>query len=368
VRQDDLKIIDFDVHELPVSPKVLKPYIAPEWAVYVDDPNVIPNTGFTVPIGGTRKDALRADGTLGSMDVEQIIWQHVDAHNITYAILTGILAYKLPAMPQRLAAAGIAAAYNDWLIDNHLARDPRFKGSITVAPQIPSEAAREIDRVGSHPNMVQVALPVASPDLPWGSEFFHPIWEAAIRNDLRVAFHIMQPGHRTGTPSSVGWPSTYMENRSGYPTMFQLQLISLVCNGVFAKYPELKVVFLEGGFAWVPSVMWRLDQSWKSLRLEVPWLTRRPSEYIREHVRFSTQPFEEPDEPRQLVNLIDMMGSDRMLVFASDYPHWDFDDPRTALPAVLGEDLIRKILWENGREFYGFPEEAPIKLETAPAR
>jgi uncharacterized protein len=362
------KIIDCDVHESPPGLKVLEPYIAKEWAGYLKQGELIPNNGYTVPMGGTRRDAVRPDGKIGSMDVEQIIWQHLDAYDITYAILTGLIGYKLPAMPQAQVAAGIASAYNDWLIDNHLARDQRFRGSVTVASQLPREAAREIDRVGSHPQMVQVALPTSSPQLPWGHEYFHPIWEAAVRNDLRVGFHLMPPTQLTGMPNGAGWPASYMENRSGYPNLFQAQLISLVCNGVFAKFPDLKVVFLEGGFGWVPAVMWRLDQSWRSLRAEVPWLTRRPSDYIRDNVRFATQPFEEPDEDRHLLQVIDMMGSDRLLLFATDYPHWDFDDPVHALPAVLGEELIGKILWENGRDFYGFPEPAPEPVRQAAAR
>jgi predicted TIM-barrel fold metal-dependent hydrolase len=128
----------------------------------------------------------------------------------------------------------------------------------------------------------------------------------------------------------------------------------------------LKIVFLEGGFGWVPAVMWRLDQSWRALRSEVPWLQRRPSEYIRDQVRFTTQPFEEPDNPRHLLYLIEMMGSDRLLLFASDYPHWDFDAPSNSLPAVFGPELIEKILWSNAQEFYGLPDPATSRAVAAP--
>jgi predicted TIM-barrel fold metal-dependent hydrolase len=161
-----------------------------------------------------------------------------------------------------------------------------------------------------------------------------------------------------------------MESRSQYPNLFEAQLISMVCNGVFEKFPDLGIVFLEGGFSWIPAVMWRLDQSWRSLRSEVPWLKKRPSEYIRAQVRFATQPFEEPDDPKQLISLIEMMGSDELLVFSSDYPHWDFDAPANSLPAVLGDELTQKILWSNAAKFYGLPEPAPAPAKdgilTAP--
>jgi predicted TIM-barrel fold metal-dependent hydrolase len=353
-----VKVIDCDVHETPASLKLLQPYLAKQWHGYLDSRELIPNNGYTVPMGGTRRDALKADGSLGSSDVDQIKWQHLDAYGITYAILTGLLGYKFAAMPQMQLAAGLASAYNDWVIENVLSQDRRFKGSVAVAPQLPDSAAAEIDRIGPHPEVIQVALPISSPDLPWGHPYFHPIWEAAVRNDLRVAMHVMPPTGLQGLPNGTGWPRSYMESRSQYPNLFEAQLISLVCNGVFEKFPDLKVAFLEGGFGWIPGVMWRLDQSWRSLRSEVPWLKLRPSEYIRAHVRFSTQPFEEPDDPQHLLHLIEMMGSDELLMFASDYPHWDFDAPANALPAVLGEELKGKILWGNAAAFYGLSAPA----------
>jgi predicted TIM-barrel fold metal-dependent hydrolase len=362
--QERVRVIDCDVHESPASPKLLKPYLAKEWHGFIESNELIPNNGYTVPIGGTRRDAVRPDGKIGSMDVEQIIWQHLDAYDITYAVLTGLLGFKFAAMPQMQLAAGLASAYNDWVMENVLSRDRRFKGSVAVAPQLPDRAAAEIDRVGGHPDIVQVALPTSSPDLPWGHPYFYPIWEAAVRNHLRIGMHLMPPTGLQGVPNGAGWPRSYMENRSQYPNLFEAQLISMVCNGVFEKFPDLGLVFLEGGFSWVPGVMWRLDQSWRSLRSEVPWLKRRPSEYIREHVRFATQPFEEPDDPKHLLHLIDMMGSDELLLFASDYPHWDFDAPVNALPSVLGKELKEKILWRNGAAFYGLPDPVSVSARS----
>jgi predicted TIM-barrel fold metal-dependent hydrolase len=268
-------------------------------------------------------------------------------------------------MPQGKYAAGLATAYNDWLIDNWLSFDDRFKGSIAVASQEPELAAQEIDRVGGHPNMVQVNLPMTSPYVGWGHAMFTPIWEAAVRNDLRVGFHVCPPTGVQGPPIAIGWPDTYMELRSVYGHHFQAGVMSLVCNGVFEKYPELRVVLLEGGFAWVPGVMWRLDSSWRALRREVPWLTRKPSEYIRDQVRFGTQPFEEPDDPRHILSLIEMMGSDELLMFATDYPHWDYDDPVRALPSVLPADVREKIFWSNARDFYGFDEPGEASQAVA---
>jgi predicted TIM-barrel fold metal-dependent hydrolase len=348
-------IIDVDVHESLRSGRDLLPYLDKVWHPYLLEnlSAVPPRHAYVVPHGGTRKDAKRSDGSTGGQHLEQIQRQLLDAHGIHYAVLTGEFGHKLNTMPQQQFAAGLASAYNDWLIETMVSKEPRLKASIAVAAQLPQAAVREIDRLGDHPGMAQVMLPIGSPDVAWGDEKFHPIWEAAVRHNLPVAFHVAPPTALTGQPTGAGWPKSYMEVRSAYPNIFQAQLISLVCNGVFAKYPNLRVAFIEGGFAWVPMLMWRLDQSWNALRSEVPWLTQRPSQYIREQVRFGTQPFEEPDKPGHVLDLIDMMGSDGLLMFSTDYPHWDFDSPLNALPAQIKGDLREKILYKNALAFYG---------------
>jgi predicted TIM-barrel fold metal-dependent hydrolase len=327
-----------------------------------DNAKIVPNRHpYLVPTGGTRKDVRRADGTQGGQYLEQIRWQLLDQFGIGQAILTGEFGHKLNGLPQQHFATALATAYNDWLIDNLLAKEDRLLGSVNVVASLPEQAAREIDRVGGHPRMVQVILPHSPPELAWGDEKFHPIWAAAVRNDLPVALHVTPPFGLLGQPTGTGWPKSYMELRSGYPTGFQIQLISLVCSGVFEKFPTLRVALLEGGFSWIPSVMWRLDQSWRAHRLEVPWLKRRPSDYIRENIRFGSQPMEEPDDPKHLLQVIDQMGSDELIMFATDYPHWDFDSPQRALPAVIDGELRQRILWKNAVTFYGLPvpTEAP---------
>jgi predicted TIM-barrel fold metal-dependent hydrolase len=98
--------------------------------------------------------------------------------------------------------------------------------------------------------------------------------------------------------------------------------------------------------------MWRLNKNWKGLRREVPWVQRLPSETIREHIRLTTQPMEEPEDPKHFLNLLEMLGSEDLLLFATDYPHWDFDAPDQAFPVPLPPALQRKIFSENAQAVY----------------
>jgi predicted TIM-barrel fold metal-dependent hydrolase len=67
---------------------------------------------------------------------------------------------------------------------------------------------------------------------------------------------------------------------------------------------------------------------------------------------FTTQPIEEPEKPEHLRKLIDWIGWDRLL-FATDYPHWDSDDPRYAFKCHLSDDERRAVFAGNAKSVYG---------------
>ena len=105
-------------------------------------------------------------------------------------------------------------------------------------------------------------------------------------------------------------------------------------KGVFAKYPGLKVVLLESGVTWLPGFLWRFSKFWRGVRSEVPWVDRSPAEIVRDHVRLTIQPFDAPADPDQVERVIDHLRSDAILLYASDYPHWQFDGDET-VPAGI---------------------------------
>jgi predicted TIM-barrel fold metal-dependent hydrolase len=73
---------------------------------------------------------------------------------------------------------------------------------------------------------------------------------------------------------------------------------------------------------------------------------------MKENFYFTTQPMEEPAKPMQLIDLFERIGWDRIL-FSTDYPHWDFDDPRKAFRAPLTEAQRQQLLFGNARKVYG---------------
>jgi uncharacterized protein len=185
---------------------------------------------------------------------------------------------------------------------------------------------------------------------PFGQRRYWPIFAAAQEAGLPVAVHAFGYG---GFPITAGgWPSYYIEEMVGHAQACQSVLSSVVMEGVFARFPRLKLILVEAGFAWLAPLAWRLDKVWGRMRDELPHLTRPPSEYIREHVWVTTQPIEEPEPRRHLIDSIEWIGWDRLL-FATDYPHWDFDDPERALPVAIDDARRRQFFFGNAAKVYG---------------
>lgn len=100
-------------------------------------------------------------------------------------------------------------------------------------------------------------------------------------------------------------------------------------------------------------MLWRLDKNWKALRSTVPWAKRLPSEYVWDHVRFTTQPIEEPQNRDHLVAIFEMIHAEKTVMFSSDYPHWDNDSPKHGLPR-LSPEMAHRIFYRNAAELYDF--------------
>jgi predicted TIM-barrel fold metal-dependent hydrolase len=350
-----LSFIDTDVHERAELGSLV-PYLEPIWRKYITDfgwqpDRVLPYTQYAAG-GLDRSDAKLPDGRPGGSDYELLRKQLLDEYNVDHAILTGWLdASGLhPGWPEFKSA--LMSAYNDWQIAEWLDRDERLLGSIHVNAHDPIAAAREIDRVGSHPKYVQAMLYIK--DKPFGDPYYHPIYEAVVRNNLTLGLH-----HSENAPTALGFHRYFIEWHTLVSQVFMSEVVSLIFNGVFDKYPELKVVMIEGGFTYVPHLMSRADQQYKELRSEVPWVKRLPSDIIRQHVRFSTQPTEEMSLQRFL-QLVEWCDSDELFCFSTDYPHWDFDSPWEALPQGMPDDLHQKIFYQNAKNTYAkMPERRP---------
>lgn len=356
-------VIDVDVHPL-LDPERLPAFLPePHRRRYLSGNRGPAHLGYWNPNGVRRGDAVLPDGREVANDPGALIAQLLEPNGIESCILNLDYAFFMLSPDPDFAAAMCSAA-NDVLQHDWMDRDQRFHASIVIAPTDPAQAAAEIRRVGGHPGFVQVLLPSGAP-MPWGSRFFNPIYQAAEELGLPVAIHTGFEGVGiSGAPTASGYPTTYLEWHTGLFANYATHLISIVCEGIFQRFPRLKLVLIEGGVSWLPALMWRFDKNWTALRSLTPWLDRPPSEVISDHVFLTTQPLEEPDQSPHLHQVLDMFDAEHMLMFASDFPHWDGDLPDFTM-AALPTQIRDAVLHGNAGRLYRLRTAATAQ---APAR
>jgi predicted TIM-barrel fold metal-dependent hydrolase len=185
---------------------------------------------------------------------------------------------------------------------------------------------------------------LAMQETPLGRRHHWPIFAAAERLNLPIGIHA---GSNYRNPvTSLGWPTSYLEDYTSQSQGFQSQVASLITEGVFAKYPKLKVVLIESGVTWLPGFLWRFSKFWRGARTEIPWVDRSPSEIVRDNFRLTIQPFDGPANGDDVARIVDHLRSDDMLLFSSDFPHWQFDGDQV-MPRGIPQGLHHKILVEN---------------------
>ncbi len=350
-------LIDVDIHPRPKSLLELKPFMSQQWWDHLQTFGMRRRHAYVKghpypkahPADGQRLDAWTPDGGMPGSDLDFMRKQHLDPYGVDFGIMNPLGPSGQGDQNRGLSAA-LCSATNDWQLEFWNRHEPRLRASIVV-PYEDGEASRaEINRRAGDKRFAHVMLLSRTAEA-LGRPRYWPIYEAAVEHGLPIGIHVFGYSGWAATPT--GWPSFYIEEMTEHSASTAAFVMSMIMEGVFERFPTLKVVLIEAGFAWIPSFGWRMDRNWKKLKAEVPQLKRAPSEYMREHFWVSTQPMEEPEHAADLIDIMGWIGWDRIL-FASDYPHWDYDDPVIGLPSNIGAERRQMIRCGNAQALYGF--------------
>ena len=335
--------IDCDIHPGVPGIKPLLPYMDEYWQDSFVQRGQDNFDLASYPPGAPiscRPDWRPKSGKPGT-DFSQLQSQALDAFGARYAICNPM--YGGTATVSETMGASICSAINDWIAAEWLDRDPRLRASIVVPAQSPDLTIKEIERKASDHRFVQILMPAAA-EMPYGRRYYWPIYEIAEHYNLPIGLHAGSMYRQA--PTANGWPSHYLQDYVSQSQVIQDQLLSLVSEGVFTKFEKLRVVLIRSGVTWLPHFLWRAIKTWHGVRAEVPWVKRSPAEYIRDHVRLTAQPIDVPPDAEGLATVIEEIGDDRMLLFATDYPHWQFEGD-AALPPGIPPALARRIMVDN---------------------
>ena len=344
-------VVDCDCHHVWRQIEDIFPYLPRRYVESIRDfgpmlpkypyTNMRNNSGLAFRVD----HAVESDTDLAEFTVEH----HVEAYGIDAALLTGSSVYSAAGLPDLDYAAALCRAFNDYTLEHWVAKDPRLLMTIAVPVHDPQAAAAEIERLGPHPSAAAVMMPAGARS-PFGNRYYDPIHAAAAEQGLPIVTHFGCEGQGpTNPPTAAGFPSYYLEMRMARPQIAQAHSASLICEGVFERYPTLKWLFVEVDTWWIPGLLWHFDADWKATREYTPWVKRLPSEYFREHIRVGTQPLQLPERRQDAAAFLRWMHAGEVLVYASDFPHWDWDEP-TPTAARFPQELREAVFGGNGRE------------------
>jgi predicted TIM-barrel fold metal-dependent hydrolase len=262
----------------------------------------------------------------------------MDEEGIDVAVLYPTLWLLYGDIRDPAVAAAACRAYDDWMADFCRA-DPRRLFAVAPMPiQGVDEAIREMRRVVKDLGFKAVFVrPNPFNGRRLCDPAYDPFWQEAEALDIPVAVH-SSFGTRMPTLGGDRYKNPFFFHMVCHTFELMAAAMDVVCGGVLAKFPRLRVGFLESGVGWLGYWLDRMDGHFEKMGPYVPWLKRKPSEYFLEQCFLSV----DPDE--RTVGAMVELGAERTILWGSDFPHFDCTYP----------GLVREI----ERACSGLPEQA----------
>jgi predicted TIM-barrel fold metal-dependent hydrolase len=297
----------------------------------------------------TRYPLRASEKTSGKLRDVELGQRWMDAMSVDYACLFPTLLLSIGLHPSTEMEIELTFAYNRWLTEVVLPQaEGRYYSMLCLPFSEPDEALRQVETFGGREHVTGFMI-TAVRSLPVHHNSYMKVYRAMEERGLALCFH---------SAINIGEPVFKSLNRFasvhalGFPFYNILHMTNWVTNGLGERFPKLPVIWIEGGLAWVPFLMQRLDHEFMLRSSEYPLLKKKPSDYMRD-MYYASQPLERVDAGA-LECTFRMINADTQVLYASDYPHWDFDLPSTIWDlAFLSEKAKHNILGGTAARLFG---------------
>jgi hypothetical protein len=276
----------------------------------------------------------------------------MDAMGVDYSCLfpTGMLNVGLH--PQKEMEVDLCWAYNRWVSEKILPEAGGRMYSMLSMPFGDADASlRHVETFGDRKGVAGFMVTTVRPSMPVHDNAYMKVYRAMEERGLSLAFH---SGPNWGEPIFKSCNRFISVHALGFTFYNILHLTNWVINGLGERFPRLPVIWIESGLAWVPFLMQRLDHEYMLRPSECPLLKKKPSDYMRD-MYYTSQPMEIQDL-EAMECTFRMIHAETQLLYASDYPHWDFDLPSTIYDlAFLSEKAKHNILGGTAARLFKLP-------------
>lgn len=306
------------------------------------------STGSRNVFGRIQRDEIPYPDKMGPENIPTIM-DHLGLDN-TIILSQKVLTFgRIRGDDERMNV--LSKTYTEYMLDKVV--DPS-EGIYTMIPapfNDPEYTVELIDEYGDEDGIVGLCMITAGPEPPLGNRRYEPIYEMCEKKNLPVNFHTGGAGLEEF--HIKGYEKFLETHTLGFMFNNMAQVVSLVVQAIPEKFPDLDIMFQESGLFWIPTIMHRLDAEYHKRPSEAPLLEKLPSEYMKEFY-YGIQPMEVPQNEEHLEHVIEMIGGPERLMYASDYPHWDYDRPTVITDRqFLSEDEKQRILHGTAAEVMG---------------
>jgi len=332
-------VVDADGHIIEVDAEIVK---------RLEPPYNLPGRAAPIP----RDFWNRGLGRMGKESGHNpAVWlADMDEEGIDVAVVFPTWMLGVGRIRERGYAAALCRAYNSWLAEQCRHANGRMKGVAVLSVQDVAAAVEELRRCVTELKFVGAMLPAHGHGRSLGDESLHPLYAEAERLDCPVGIHSGAGGAAAGEDRFTQFICMHTV---AHPLEQMIHLTGIMFGGIPELFPRLRIAFLESGIGWFPYWMERMDEEWEMRGdLEAPLLRQKPSQYMRGgQIYYSFEP-----EEKTLPYVINEWLGEDLIMYASDYPHWDALIGRSAKEVIgrgdLTESQKKKLLGANARRFF----------------
>ena len=276
----------------------------------------------------------------------------MDAMGVDYSCLfpTGMLSIGLH--PQKEMEVELCWAYNRWVTEKALPDSGgRLFTMLSLPFSDPDACLRQVETFGHRKGVGGFMVTTVRPKMGVYDNAYMKVYRAIEERGLVLSFH---SGPSWGDHTFQSCNRFLTAHALGFSWYNILHCTNWVINGMSERFPKIPVIWIEAGLSWIPFVMQRLDHEYMLRPSECPLLKKKPSDYMRD-MYYSVQPMEIQDM-EALECTFRMMDAENSLLYASDYPHWDFDLPSTIWDLPFLTDKARhNILGGTAHKLFKLP-------------